>query len=298
MKLLAIDIGGTSIKSALFENNRAHRFSEIPSDAKSGASFLLNKLYHLIEQHSGYDAIGVSTAGQVDNVGGSILFANENIPGYTGTPLKKLLNDRFGVPVFVENDVNAAALGEGVFGAARDEKDFLCLTYGTGVGGAIVIQRRIYRGSSLVAGEFGHLIIHGGGLLCACGQKGCYEQYASTTALIRSAQAVNPSFSNGRILFESLASGNETARQAVDRWIEEVLHGLAGLVHIFNPSCIVLGGGIMNEDYILQEIGRLLPGRIMKSYQKVQVKKAQLGNHAGLYGMVAIAGTEMPGTLE
>lgn len=288
MKILALDAGGTSIKSACFADGQMEGFLETPSEAKSGAEFLLKNLHAAIGQYANYDVIAVSTTGQVDSVKGSILYANENVPGYTGTKLKALLEEKYHKPVFVENDVNAAAIGEGCYGAAQNENNFLCFTYGTGVGGAIVLNQEIFRGSSGVAGEFGHIITHADGLPCACGQKGCYEQYASTAALIRKAMEADKSLINGRLLFQSLES-NTAAKKAIDDWIQEILYGLATLIHIFNPSAVVLGGGIMNESLLLDEICRQLPERIMASYRNVRVKRAQLGNHAGLYGMLAIA---------
>ncbi|NCB00110.1 MAG: ROK family protein, partial [Clostridia bacterium] len=157
MNHLVIDIGGTAIKSALYmPSGQLADVRETASDGREGAKALLSRLHDLIESYAaqGFGRIGVSTAGQVDCVAGRIIFANDNIPGYTGTPLAELLTRDWQVPVDVENDVNAAALGEAYFGSARGTPDFLCLTYGTGIGGAIVINGQIYRGLSGLAGEF------------------------------------------------------------------------------------------------------------------------------------------------
>lgn len=286
MNYLVIDIGGTAIKAGMSTPDGAlHDTREIASDGKEGAAALLERLYGVIEQYSGYDKIGISTAGQVDVNKGVIVFANENIPGYTGTKLRELIHTRFHVPVCVENDVNAAALGEGHYGAARDFSDFLCLTFGTGVGGAIVINGNVYRGCAGVAGEFGHLVTHADGRACACGQEGCYEQYASTTALVRAAKEVEPSWNNGRALFAALTEKDARAEQVVDRWIDEIILGLASLVHIFNPACIVAGGGIMNEKYVTDALDVRLKQKTMVSCHDVQLRQAALGNRAGLMGM-------------
>ena len=138
MKILVFDIGGTAIKHGCWIDGALVEVHETPTEAKKGGRHIVNTLIALIEAQSGYDAIGISTAGQVNADGGYIIYANENIPGYTGTQIKAELEERFHVPVAVENDVNAAALGEAIYGAGLDHPNFLCLTYGTGVGGAIV----------------------------------------------------------------------------------------------------------------------------------------------------------------
>lgn len=117
----------------------------------------------ILRDFSGFGRIGISTAGQVNPETGCIVYANENLPAYTGCNVKKFFEDRFGVPTAVENDVNAAAIGEAAFGAGQGFSDFLCLTYGTGIGGAIVLNGSVYRGATCSAGEFGHLVTHAGG---------------------------------------------------------------------------------------------------------------------------------------
>ena len=125
-----------------------------------------------------FDGIGVSTAGQVNTAEGSILYANENIPGYTGFPVRRVLEARFGVPVAVENDVNSAAVGEAVYGAAKDIPSFLCLTYGTGIGGAIIENGTVYHGCGWSAAEFGSIVTHAGDKIAGRSfLDGCYERF-------------------------------------------------------------------------------------------------------------------------
>lgn len=282
MKIAALDIGGTSIKAGMTENGRLLWKKEVPTDAMRGGEAVMQTAEGIVAAMEGFDRLGISTAGQVNTQEGCISFANENIPGYTGMKVRDRFQEKFRVPVAVENDVNSAAVGEAQYGAGRDVQEFLCLTFGTGIGGAIVVDKKIYTGYSFSAGEFGHILTHPGGRPCNCGLSGCYERYASSTALVLAAKELDPELSNGRVIFQRL---QEPAVQAVvDRWMEEILYGLTTLIHIFNPRRIVLGGGIMNEKYILDGLRERLPKHIMSSYSCVELFQAELHNDAGLLG--------------
>lgn len=283
MKIAVLDIGGTFIKSGLYEDGELSMLKETPTPGPPKNITIMACAKELLREYESFDAIGVSTTGQVDFDRGVIrgCICPEN--GYLGTDIRGVLEEEFHVPVSVDNDVNAAAIGEAYFGAGRDSKDFLCLTYGTGVGGAIVLDRKVFRGSSFSAGEFGWMITHGnehhkhGGF-----RSGSYDETASTTALVRSAVEFNPELKDGRIIFSRI--DEPEVKKIVDTWIEEVLLGLANLIYIFNPSCIVLGGGVMGQEYILQEIQRRLGEYVMPSFMNVTIRLAEKGNHAGLLG--------------
>ncbi len=206
--------------------------------------------------------------------------------------IKHRLKSRFQIPVFVENDVNAAALGEAYNGAGRQFSHFLCVTFGTGIGGAIFINRQIFYGSSYSSGEFGHLITHAGGIECTCGHRGCYEAYASTSALISSVQKETGLFLDGKEIF-SLLPRNPKIERIVNQWLIEVITGLASLIHIFNPQALILGGGIMEEDYVIKNIQEDILMWLMPSYQSTSIRKADLGNTAGLMGMLHIASEQL-----
>ena len=179
--------------------------------------------------------------------------------------------------------MNAAALGEPFYGAGRGEKNFVCLTYGTGVGGAAFLDGKLYRGSSFSAGEFGALIVHPEDRVPQKDMySGCYEKYASATALIARAQVFDPSITNGKILFQRI--GEKEIQKILDLWIQEIVYGLVSIVHMLNPSCIVLGGGIMEQPYISKRIEELLLPSIMPSFRQLSIQKAQLGNQAGMLG--------------
>lgn len=288
MRIAALDIGGTSIKSGIWNGQDIVGVKEHATNARNGGRYVMERAVEILRQYDDFEAIGISTAGQVNSAEGYIRYANENIPGYTGMKVREIMEREFHVPVAVENDVNAAAIGEGQFGAGRDFQDFLCITYGTGVGGAIVMNKGIYTGSACSAGEFGGIMIHPEDSVYEEPFCGCYEKYASTTALVRRAMAYNRDLDNGRKIFARL--DDPKVRDIVNSWIDEIVYGLISVIHIFNPSCIVLGGGVMAQPYILKEVKQKASARIMSSFRNVELRQAELGNRAGLMGAAYLAG--------
>lgn len=291
MRILALDIGGTAIKIGIInEKGKILESKEVPTLAKEGGEALMNRIFNIIKEYNDIDRIGISSAGQIDHIEGKVIFASENLPGWTGMEIKKGIEEAYNIPVAVENDVNAAAIGEAYYGAAADNKTFLCLAYGTGIGGAIVEDGKVYRGAFGSAGEFGHIITHVGGNDCNCGVKGCYETYASTTALVnRVVKELCLKGANGRIIFKLLEEGNKDIKKILNDWLFEITMGLVNFVHIFNPSLIVLGGGIMAQPYIIKYIQENLPKYVMPNYKNVNIKAAKLGNNAGILGAAHIA---------
>ncbi len=290
MKIAALDIGGTNIKYCLYDT--AEPFSPAilqtaPTNAANGGSSVIKTAMSVVQGLGSFDRIGISTAGQVHPQTGEILFASDNIPNYTGTKLAALFEEKFRVPTVVENDVNAAMLAETLFGLNRKDGFVIGLTYGTGIGGAIIFNGKLYRGSRFAAGEFGHMITHAGGLPCTCGKHGCYEAYASTGALIRTAEKVFHKEIDGSKLVQSYSSPE--IKPIIDDWIQEVVYGLVSLVHIFNPYDIILGGGIMENDFILDAISERLVESVLPNFQHVKVRPAQLGNASGLRGAIFLA---------
>ncbi len=288
MKILAFDIGGTEIKYAFCDEkfNLTEKKS-VPTNAHEGGRRIIERVVEIIKSCQGVDRIGISTAGQVNSKKGEIVFATDSIPGYTGTKIKEIIEAETGIPTAVENDVNSAAIGEAVFGAAKGIDSFICLTYGTGIGGAIYLDNKLFTGDSFSAGEFGHIVTHAGGRSCTCGGNGCYEAYASASALVRDVKEKTGREMNGREIFAEFE--NPEIRVIIDDWIDEIVIGLKGLVYIFNPSLIVAGGGIMNEAYITDEINKRLQSEIMASFRRVKVVKAIMGNDANKLGAAYLA---------
>lgn len=283
MRIAVVDIGGTNIKSGMWEDDEIKEIQETATDAKLGGGHVMEKVLGILKGFQDFQAVGISTAGQVDTEKGMILYANDNIPGYTGTKIREIIEDMLHVPVAVLNDVNSAAAGEAFYGVGKEEKDFLCLTYGTGVGGAIVINGEVYNGSGYSAGEFGCIVTHPEDREPDRDMfSGCYEKYASTTALVQRVNDRFPELKNGRDIFVRMEEPE--VRKLVDQWIMEIVYGLTTLVHIFNPSMIVLGGGIMEQEYIVSKVREKLKEHIMSSFRNVKVVQAELGNQAGMLG--------------
>lgn len=295
MRIIAVDIGGTAIKAGIWDGTQILEYKEWETNAASGGAALMDRVKALIQTYSSADGIGISTAGEVDAENGSILYANSNIPGYTGMPVKRMLEDEFHVPVSVENDVNAAAIGELHCGAGRGHQDFLCVTYGTGVGGCIVMNGQVVRGATHCAGGFGGMIIHPE---CRDGSEslqGCYERCASTTALVEKVKAVDPSLDGGRKIFAEME--RKEIRSLIDGWIDDICTGLISLIYVFNPPLVILGGGVMAQEYVWQEISGRVRRQLPPLLKKTAIVPAGLGNKAGMLGAAHLC-AELFGTAD
>lgn len=287
MKIAAADIGGTAIKYGLYENGSLTEMHEIPTNAEEGGRAVLQRTMEAVSGLPEFRAVGISTAGQVDRKKGSIIFSNANLPDYTGVNVRAVFEKRFGLPTAVENDVNAAALGEAEYGAGKKLRDFLMLTYGTGVGGAIVTDGRLYSGSTMSAGEFGGMVLHPEKMEKGILYSGCYEKYASVTALTEKVGKKHPELKDGRSIFQNLEKPE--IRQAVDEWVFEVSAGLVSLIHIFNPAAVILGGGIMKQEIVFNGIRTAVKPYLAGGFQNTAILQAALGNAAGMIGAGASA---------
>lgn len=290
MRILAFDIGGTNIKYAtLDEKFKITDKHTIATEAQKGGQELVQKIISIIESYSDIDRVAISTAGQVDSDNGIVVYSTDNIPYYTGMMVKKLIENKTGIPTYVENDVNAFAVGEAKFGAAKGKTDFLALTYGTGIGGALYLDNKLYKGMDCSAGEFGHMVTHAGGKQCTCGGEGCYECYASTRALLESVNKRNSTNLNAFEIFEKENFEKPEIRSVIDQWIDEMIIGLINIIYIFNPPLIVLGGGIMNENYVIDLIDRKIYNLLMENFRDVNIVRSKLGSDAALLGVASEA---------
>ncbi len=296
MRIITFDVGGTAIKfgmvSGVDEQNFELLFStEIPTTMyNDGENMVMNALDKKLEEFYGqYDAIGISTAGQIDFDKGEVHDGVGNIPNYNHSKIRETFENKYNIPVVVDNDVNCAGIGEAHYGAAVGYDDFLCLTYGTGLGGCIYQNGDVYRGSKFAAGEFGHMATHAGGRQCTCGRIGCYEAYAACRVFTEAVSERMGRKMTGREIFEPENLSNPIIVEELDKWENEIALGLRNLCYIFNPRLIVLGGGIMSEDLIIQHVREKVYAQLEQNYLHVKIEKAQLGNKAGMLGAAWLA---------
>ncbi|KEI06726.1 ROK family protein [Clostridium botulinum C] len=296
MKYLGIDIGGTEIKYGIVDDSgNIQRSYSKNTEAFKGADNLINNIKNIIQniiKIEDIKGIGISTAGQVNRNSGEIIFATDTIPGWTGVKLKKIIEDTFKIQCYVDNDVNCACLGYMWNTMEEKSKDFIFLTLGTGIGGAIVINGQLYTGGNFIAGEFGHMTINKDGEKCTCGSKGCFERYASTSALIRRTkkQLKLPEDLkiSGKDIFDKAKNNEKEYIDAIDKWSYDIAIGIKNIVHIFNPSLIIIGGGVSAQgDYLIKFIQKHMDKIIMPSFsQGLVIKTSPNGNKAGIMGSI------------
>ncbi|TCP25575.1 glucokinase-like ROK family protein [Scopulibacillus darangshiensis] len=292
MLIGAVDIGGTAIKYGVVNSEgKIIAHASMPTEAALGGEHVIKRVIACcaeIRASWQLEGIAISSAGQIDNVHGEVVHATDNIPGFTGMAIADMVREATGLPVSVENDVNCTALGEAWMGAASRYDDFLCVTIGTGIGGALFLDGELYTGANFSAGELGHIILYPQGVPCTCGSKGCYEQYASSKALADLAEAA---FARPIALpdfFTLVREGDLKAIEVFDHWLDDLTTGMQTLVHIFNPSLIVIGGGISAQgEWLRASIQTRLEEKVMPNHRRsLEVKLAEKANGANLLGAV------------
>ena len=256
--ILSIDIGGTAVKMGLVDHEGAiyarHEASVCFDHYQTPilTTVIREAQAFLARESAQIEGIGVSATGQVDDRAGAVIGTNGKIPHYEGAQIKRDMEAAFGVPVFALNDANAAALGECFAGRAKGVQNVLMVTLGTGVGGGIVLGGKIFGGTRGIAGELGHFTLYQDGPRCPCGKRGCFESYAATTALVRRAkEATGEADMNGRIVFSRAADGDQAMLAVLSAWIDDIAAGISGLVHIFNPQMVLIGGGVSAQEALL-----------------------------------------------
>lgn len=289
---IGIDIGGTGIKFGVVnEKGEILKKESIPTKKTTEDIIedLVSVCSKLIKEYN-VTRIGAASPGIVTN---GVIQAPGNLP-FRYTPLVKILEERLNLPVTLANDAHCAALAEATVGAGKGTQSMIMLTLGTGVGGAIVIDGKIYKGHGGGAGEFGHGIFQRDGIPCPCGRKGCFEQYASITALInqtKNATKQNPNSVlakiceetktiNGKTVFEALDQNCPVAKKVYDQYVSYLAEGIDSFTLLLQPEVVVLGGAIS------QQGDRLIAPLQEKLGDVVTVKAASLGGDAGIIGAV------------
>lgn len=296
-EFIGVDVGGTSVKLGIvdeagnvlsrreIEHNRGIEKEDVMQVIVRGIREVAGEAGMPIQHYSG---IGVSAAGCINSRTGCVARNGGNIPGWSYTEVCKVLRNEFDLPNSLANDANCAILGEFWTGAANGYTDVVGVTLGTGVGGGIISGGRLLEGSRGFGGEIGHFPTHAGGEHCVCGLDGCFERYAATSSLIRTSGRVNPEWDNGRTLFGAAAEGEPDALRIIDSWITETAYGIAGLVHIFDPQLILIGGGVSRQqDLLIEPLKAKVLSLVMPDFADgLEFKAAALGNDAGMVGAV------------
>ena len=293
--LLGVDVGGTAVKAGIVTPDGGIRsFAEFPVDYANAGNPLFEATLSAVRRYireygDSVRGVGISATGQVDADAGKVIGAEDNNSAYIGTDYRGAVERECGLPAEVLNDADAALLGECAFGAAKGYRDALLVTLGTGVGGAFTVNGRPFLGRRGIAGEFGHTTLYQGGPVCVCGKRGCYQHYASATSLVRRArEATGREIPNAREVFRLLAEEPSGAlSRAFDAWVEDIAAGLSSYVHILNPEIVLVGGGVSEQPALLAALREKLRSCLMPRFgEELVIKKAALGNRAGMMGAV------------
>ncbi len=235
--------------------------------------------------------IGVGFGGPVDFASG-VVYLSHHVAGWENFPLKAALEERFGLPVIVDNDANAGTLGEWLFGAGRNVNDLLYVNIGTGIGGGIISGGKLVRGWRNLAGEIGHMTVKPDGPVCTCGRKGCLEALASGNAIGREGTERFGRPTTSEEVFALAAQGNPVAKQILDQAVDALAFAIGAAANLFNPQRVILGGGVAEapEALLLQPLREKLPRYLLPQVSKgLEVLRAQLGYDAGIMGAIALA---------
>ena len=309
MYRLGIDLGGTNIVAGVVDENfnivaTAKRKTNCPRPAEEIVNDMAELSLEAISKAGikveDIESAGVGSPGSINPTDGVVVYSN-NL-GFYGLELSKLLKEKTGIDFYLDNDANAAAYGELIAGAGKGVNNLVMITLGTGVGGGAIIDGKMLTGSNYAGGELGHTVIDINGQMCSCGRQGCFEAYASATALIRQTKQAmvkypnsimweivkgNIDAVNGLTAFDAMRKGDEAGKAVVDKYIYYLSVGIANMINIFQPEILCIGGGVSKEgDNIIVPLQKIVDGenyaRLME--KKAVIKAAELGNDAGIIG--------------
>ncbi len=310
MYYIGIDVGGTNLVAGLV-NEHGHILDKVnhPVDKTMTAVEFCEELARMAKklcemgalEYNQIEAVGVGLPGLVDNKLG-LFVQNPNMPfSDRDVPLREIFQKHWNIPVFLANDANCAAVGEYWAGAAKDCDPAVVVTLGTGIGGGMVVNGKLFTGYANSGMEVGHMIIHPNGVLCGCGNRGCWETYGSATALIRLTQLEmerTPDSAmwqlcegdrfkvQGRTAFQGARLGDPAAKRVLTIYLQGLSIGIINLINILQPEIICLGGGVSNaeDDLLLDPLRELIHQGTFDKSRPTRLEKASLGNDAGVVG--------------
>lgn len=309
MYYVGIDLGGTNIAAGLVSKTGEIIYKEsVPTNAQRPYTEIIKDMADLtlkVIKEAGVnidevEKIGIGSPGTPNCKEGILVFSG-NL-NFRNVPIKAEMQKYIELPVYLDNDANCAALAEGVAGSAKGTKHSVTITLGTGIGGGVIIDGKIYSGFNFAGAEIGHMVMNCDGVQCTCGRKGCWETYASATALIRQtakAAQENPDsiinkliegdFTkiNAKTAFDAAKQGDETGNRVVQQYIKYIAEGLINVINIFMPEVVVIGGGVCKEgEYLLKPLRELVYAGVFSREEipQTQIKTALMGNDAGIVG--------------
>lgn len=317
LSIVGIDLGGTKVRAALADKDgRLLVRMEMGTEGEKGPGHVINKMVDLVKQVTkdvhmeNVAGIGVAAPGPLDVHTGVVLRA-PNMPGWINIPLRERLTQLLKKPIYLDNDANAAAIGEQRFGAGQGVQNLVYMTVSTGIGGGIIAHGRILHGMRGLAGEVGHMIIDAKGAKCGCGNSGCLEALASGTAIARQAvqliesglptvltEMVNDDLTKitAELVTKAAEEGDGMCQELLQRAGENIGIGIVNLFHLFNPEVVVIGGGVSQAgDLIFTPIRETVEKRAMQGYHEgIPVIPSPLGDDVGLYGAIALVLPHLP----
>ncbi len=309
MYYLGIDLGGTNIAAGIVDEGMKLIYkTSIPTETSGGAEHIAARMAEAAGkalEGSGIGAdqiksIGIGSPGAIDPEKGEVIYAN-NL-GFSHTPLAQMLGRYFpGKKIYIENDANVAAWAEAKCGAAAGSRHSVTITLGTGVGGGMILDGRLYSGFNHAGGELGHIVINEGGRPCSCGRKGCWEAYASVSGLIQTTRehmeknrsslmweiAGSLDKVNGLTSFEAMRRGDAEGKAVVAEYLNAVATGIVDIINILQPEVLCIGGGISKEgDTLLNPILDYAKQEMYARFNdtRTEIRIAKLGNDAGIIG--------------
>ena len=305
--VIGIDLGGTNLRTGLVDRNgKIHHRLSIKTENNADPQTISNQIFYLIDEIINVGAglkpappniigVGLGSPGLVDKKGETILFS-PNLPLWRNIPIKRMVSERFSVPCVLENDANAAAWGEKWVGAGKEADSLVMLTLGTGIGGGIIINNKLWRGVNNVAAEIGHMVIQMDGPKCSCGNYGCIEAYASATALVRRFKELLKSGMpsslkdagdvTAKMINDAAFQGDKASLDVIKETGHYLGVALVNIMHVLNPEVIVLTGGMIGSgDLLMNPIKQVIKEKAFEaSAKETKIVFSQLGNDAGIIG--------------